>query len=261
MQSPLNIWNTAGYGGIDSSVFQTVAFYMSKGYMPYKDVFDHKGPLIYIYNWIGMQISYGRGIWLLEYVSLFITFFILYKIARLTSPPFLSALTLFISGSGLFGYFQGGNLTEEYALPFLSVGVLIFTDFFLNNKISKIRLILSGFCFGAVCLLRINMISVWVAFPIAVLIKCIHEKNIVQIRKLSFYFGLGTLTIIIPILSWLICNGAFAEFISDYLIFNILYVRAPSTGIINKINVVNFFLNNTLVLITGISVIYLGICK
>ena len=143
MQSPLNIWNTAGYGGIDSSVFQTVAFYMSKGYMPYKDVFDHKGPLIYIYNWIGMQISYGRGIWLLEYVSLFITFFILYKIARLTSPPFISALTLFISGSGLFGYFQGGNLTEEYALPFLSVGVLIFTDFFLNNKISKIRLILS----------------------------------------------------------------------------------------------------------------------
>ena len=261
MQSPLNIWNTAGYGGIDSSVFQTVAFYMSKGYMPYKDVFDHKGPLIYIYNWIGMQISYGRGIWLLEYVSLFITFFILYKIARLTSPPFISALTLFISGSGLFGYFQGGNLTEEYALPFLSVGVLIFTDFFLNNKISKIRLILSGFCFGAVCLLRINMISVWVAFPIAVLIKCIYEKNIVQIRKLSFYFGLGTLTITIPILSWLICNGAFAEFLSDYLIFNILYVRAPSTGIINKINVVNFFLNNTLVLITGISVIYLGVQK
>ena len=105
------------------------------------------------------------------------------------------------------------------------------------------------------------MISVWVAFPIAVLIKCIYEKNIVQIRKLSFYFGLGTLTITIPILSWLICNGAFAEFLYDYLIFNILYVRAPSTGIINKINVVNFFLNNTLVLITGISVIYLGVQK
>ena len=34
--------------GTDSSVFKTIAMMMEKGYMPYRDSFDHKGPLLYI---------------------------------------------------------------------------------------------------------------------------------------------------------------------------------------------------------------------
>ena len=47
LKSPLHIWNRAD-AGIDSSVFQTIALMMDNGYVPYRDTFDHKGPLIYI---------------------------------------------------------------------------------------------------------------------------------------------------------------------------------------------------------------------
>lgn len=52
----------------DSSVFKYVALVMSKGGMPYKDTFDHKGPVLYLLNLLGMQFGYMRGIWIVEFV-------------------------------------------------------------------------------------------------------------------------------------------------------------------------------------------------
>lgn len=78
MQSPLNILLPNGNSATDSSVFKTIALCMEKGLMPYRDVFDHKGPLIYIYNWLGMKIAYWRGIWAIEFISLFVCFVYIY---------------------------------------------------------------------------------------------------------------------------------------------------------------------------------------
>ena len=114
LYSPLHPW--ANYAATsDSSVFKTVALMMQKGYMPYKDSFDHKGPLLYIINWIGNQISYYRGVWVIEYGFMICTFYLMYKIARFQVKPLSAALTTLISTSLLFQYFDEGNLTEEYA--------------------------------------------------------------------------------------------------------------------------------------------------
>jgi uncharacterized protein (TIGR02328 family) len=34
------------------------AFMVDKGYMPYRDTFDHKGPYVYLLNMLGEKISY-----------------------------------------------------------------------------------------------------------------------------------------------------------------------------------------------------------
>ena len=79
LQCSPNLWYNVE-AGTDSSVFRTVAMMMDRGYVPYRDTFDHKGPFIYILNWLGMQISYYRGIWLIEFAALFGTFLYMYKI-------------------------------------------------------------------------------------------------------------------------------------------------------------------------------------
>ena len=132
----------------DSSVFQTVAMMMEHGYFPYRDSFDHKGPLIYLYNYLGRQIDTYTGIWYVEFASLLVTFIALYKLARLSRISILqSVITVFTAMSLMFGYFEGGNLTEEYAMPFIAISLFIFIDYFLNGTISKIRLIICGACF------------------------------------------------------------------------------------------------------------------
>ena len=45
----------------DSSVFQYIADEMIKGKMPYLDTFDHKGPLIYLFNVAGKLLSDTYG--------------------------------------------------------------------------------------------------------------------------------------------------------------------------------------------------------
>ena len=236
MQSPLNIFSNKLISGTDSSVFRTVAYYMREGLMPYKDIFDHKGPIIYILNYIGMAISYNRGIWLIEFLSMSISLSFIYKTARLYCNKFLSILILILASSPLFLFFEQGNLTEEYALPFISISFFIFLDYLKNNKISSFRLIACGISFGSVCLLRINMIPLWIVFCISIFIKELKDKNIRQLLRFCLYFILGILIIILPIFIWLIINDAFIPFFESYILFNLKYTSASSITLIDKLN-------------------------
>lgn len=258
-QSPLNIWNTAGVSDIDSSVFKTVALCMQNGLTPYKDIFDHKGPLIYIYNWLGNQISYYRGIWIIEFVSIFISFYFIYKISRIVCSKKKSIIVIFCSAAFFITFFDGGNLTEEYAIPFITLSLYIFCEFFLESKISKFRLILLGGSFGAILMLRANMITLWCVFCVLVLIKCIKDKCFNDILYYITWFLCGSLIIVLPIVIWLITNGAFYDFINDYFIFNLVYTNSATS--INKMDSFFYFIQNSLILIPFALSIYFLVIK
>lgn len=224
-QSPLHFW-LGGDTGTDSSVFKTVALMMNNGYMPYRDSFDHKGPLIFLINFFGMKISPYRGAWVFEFVALFVTFAVIYKIARLFCGRVFSCISVLASTHLLFDYYVGGNLVEEYAMPFLAVSLYIYLDYFINHKITRCRLVICGLGLGAICMLRPNMLSVWFVFSIAVLIDCIRKKDWGNIWCFVLFFLLGFCIIVLPIVIWLACNHAFEAFIEDYIIFNFVYSAA-----------------------------------
>ena len=222
LNSPIHIWRCADTG-VDSSVFKTIALMMDKGFMPYKDTFDHKGPLIYVLNYWGLKISYYRGVWLFEMIFMTITFFMLYKIAKLKTRIFSSVLVTLTAVSLLFGYFEEGNFTEEYAMPFIAIGVYIFLDYLLNNHISWCRIALSGFSMGAVCLLRPNMIAVWIVFCTTIFFWKIIKKDWKQLGQFVLWFLIGFSVMIIPFIVWLAANGALQSCIEDYIIFSMRY--------------------------------------
>lgn len=203
---------------------------MQKGYMPYKDSFDHKGPLLFLINWLGNEISYFRGVWIFEWIAVTLTFFFSYKSARIFSRIPSAFASIMISGTLLFQYFEGGNLTEEYAMPFIALGTYIFLDYLLNNRISTFRIGISGFALGAVCMLRPNMIGVWVVFCIAIFIKTVQEKDWRQLRQFFLWFIAGFALIVLPIVIWLAINGALKQCFQDYIIFNMKYCEAADEG-------------------------------
>lgn len=51
----------------DSSVFRYVAYVMKKGGIPYRDTFDHKGPVLYLINYLGLLINLN-GVWIVEVI-------------------------------------------------------------------------------------------------------------------------------------------------------------------------------------------------
>lgn len=226
MDSPYNLWKPS-VAGIDSNVFKYVAMVMSKGGMPYKDAFDHKGPLLYLINYWGNCISYYRGIWIIEAVFMLASVTFLYKTARLFCNRYYSIVCVVISITPMLEYFEAGNYSEEYALSFISVALYIFTDYFFNNNISKMRLIVCGMTFAGVFLLRQNMIALWIVFCISVLVYNVKKRKIVPWEFL-IWFLVGALLVAVPIMFWIIRNGAFSDFVKDYFIFNFRYTPTQS---------------------------------
>lgn len=131
---PLSISET----GVDSGVFKTVSLMMRHGYMPYRDTFDHKGPLIYIINYWGDMIAPYRGVWVFEVIALFFTFYFMYKTARLLCDEIPSFLVTITAATLLFVYYEG-NYTEEYAMPFIVISLFYFLKYYIENDIKMIN--------------------------------------------------------------------------------------------------------------------------
>ena len=251
LKSPLHIWNHSTIN-TDSSVFKMIAIMMNNGYMPYLNTFDHKGPLLYIIEYLGLLIEPYRGVWFLEFISIYITNIYLYKICRLKCNKFASFLITFLSISMLFIYIEGGNLCEEYALPFISISLFYLLDYIINNKVNKIRILICGLSFSSILMIRPNMISTWVVFCIYILFICIKNKDYKSIKEFILYFLLGSLIIIIPILLWLIINKSFNSFINDYILFNIKY---SNTILVDKedfllLKIIMFYMKKAVLLLS-----------
>ena len=227
INSPSHPWNIS-ITDIDSSVFQTIAMLMKKGYFPYRDTFDHKGPILYIINYIGYFINSSWGIWLIECFFLTATLLFMYKISKLVCNDLFALISTIFVSTMLFTYYNSGNFTEEYAMPFIAISLYIFLEYFLNNYLTNFRLIACGFCFAIVFLLRVNMVALWFIFCLAIFVISIYQKKYAVLLKYISLFLLGAAIVTIPILIWLLFNNSLLEFFNYYILFNLKYSESAS---------------------------------
>ncbi|WP_167850047.1 ArnT family glycosyltransferase [Galactobacillus timonensis] len=233
----------------DASVFRYMGSVILGGGMPYRDSFDHKGPVVYLLDALGMKLSYWKGIWVISFLLLLVAVIFFYKTARLAAGK-KSALLATISSMLMYSavYQQGGEMVEDYALPFLAIAGYIFTDYYLNQRISFIRLIICGFTFGVVLLIRPNIAGLWVIMCLGVLVQCIRNREFQSLGKYLLGFIAGTLAVVIPVFQWLYMGNAFDDFIKDYLIFNSSYT-ADSSSYYGKLETLARFTLNSVVLL------------
>lgn len=250
-KSPLHPWVRSDLG-VDSSVFKSIAIMMDNGLMPYKDTFDHKGPLLYIINFIGYKLGGYCGIWYVEFISLFVSLIIVYKIARFKCNKSSSLFVVFLFLTLLYNFMEDGNFIEEYSIPFICGSLYIFLDYLLNDKVTNLRLILCGLSFGGVLMLRPNTIALWVVFCLVIFIKCLYEKKYKDLFKFIFYFVVGIAIIILPLILWLISNDSLVAFWDCYINFNFFYTNSLKNNYISYYRVLTFFtfINDILILLS-----------
>ncbi|MFH1844373.1 MAG: glycosyltransferase family 39 protein [bacterium] len=109
----------------DSGVFLYIGQSLLRGEVPYRDVWDHKPPLIYLINALGLGLAGGRiwGTWLLELLSLSTAGWLSYRLLRSLQGRVVAALVTLLWMLTLPDLLDRGNLTEEYSLP-LQFGAL-----------------------------------------------------------------------------------------------------------------------------------------
>jgi len=214
---------------VDPSVYLYIGRQMHDGAVPYADLFDHKGPLLYFIQYFGLLLSpngYG-GVWLLELANLLITAWALYLItALLTEDHTVRYLALFAalvlcSLRPLIS--EQGNIVEEYALPWIALSLFIFLKYFKTDRYRFCEIVLLGIGFAAVCLLRLNMVAVWAFFLPVVVIRLLIKKRFRDLWLCIGGFLLGMAIVCIPTLLYLIATNSLEAMIDCYLRFNLGY--------------------------------------
>jgi hypothetical protein len=232
----LNIYINKQIPIIDSAISQYLAKSMLEGKIPYKDVFDHKPPLIDAINFLGFTLSNSEpwGIWAMEFISLTIAIFISFYLLKSIFgglPAIFGTLFWILS---LFSLLEGGNLTEEYALPLQFGGILIF---YLSIKYPKKQWlnITSGILFGLAFILRQNLIGVFIALIIYSTLSEVFKGNFKSLLKKYSMFTLGALVVFIPTIYYFWINNALWDFTRDAFIFN-YYYSGSGRGFSNAAN-------------------------
>ena len=115
----------------DSAAFIYIGKQMITGKMPYLDCFDHKGPLLYLIQLAGLAIGKGstNGLWAVEVLNMAFTLLLMTKFCFLASKRRSSVWLALLIAFVVCGWriYEGGNFTEEYALPWISLALLVFS--------------------------------------------------------------------------------------------------------------------------------------
>ncbi len=122
----------------DQGVYLYIGQQILDGKIPYRDVWDHKGPLVYYINALGLWTTDSVwGVWLLEVLFLFLAAVSSLLALRAAFDP-LTAFSSTILWLAVFPrVLDHGNSVEEYSLLFQFAAVYFFLHMLRTEKTSK----------------------------------------------------------------------------------------------------------------------------
>lgn len=212
----------------DYSVFSIVGRGWLNGEVPYLKYFDHKGPLMMLIQVIGQSIEAGKwGIWILEILFAVISFELLYRIGVAVGASRAgNIIAMVISIIFYFAYIDGGNSVEEWSLPFELLPLLLVVKY-LKGDISRVRVpsLITGICFGAVAMIRINNNCIICGLAVALLIIFIIRRQYKELLQCILFFFIGVCVSVLPFIIYFAYYKALDDLFFSCYIFPMLYKK------------------------------------
>lgn len=212
------------YAWRDSGVFQYAGWQIVQGNVPYQDVWDHKPPIIFFVNALGLLISGNSswGIWIIEGAFLCLAAWAGFSLIKKRLGLFSALVTTTIWLMSLPDVLSGGNLTNEYSLGIQFICLWAFSEFYSTNKFKKVGFIL-GVLFGILFFLKQNLIGLPVSI-ILVMIAANVRKRRFSIQEYTPIL-VGSLSVVLIVSCYFFVNNAFGDFFDQAFSYNFIYVK------------------------------------
>lgn len=207
----------------DSGVFLYVGWRFLNGEIPYRDVWDHKPPLIYFVDALGLTLTPHSlwGVWLLGALFLFLTLFFVYKLLDREFGLYAALAGSVVLASGLLTILEKGNVTEEYALVFQAWCFWLFVRAWKEDF--PVR---SSFWIGLLGGLAFNFkqttIGIWVTYGIFLLVIRIFQKKFPLKDLFSLLTGWLIPSVVLVI--YLASQNALSDFWEQAFLYNFVYI-------------------------------------
>ena len=189
---------------------------MMNGQVIYRDLYDQKGPYLYLLYGLSYLLSHDSfaGVFVMEILTVGLFLFAMYKILRLYCSekisllliPVLAAVTLSSKS------FYWGGAAEEFCLPLFGFSLYDTLRYFkeqYEEEVPPIRMILiNGLFAGVVMQVKYTMLGFYFAWMTMIALAFVLKKEYKGFVKGCFTFVGGMLLTLIPWLIYFGINGA-----------------------------------------------------
>ncbi len=222
LNSPIHTFNSH----CDYQWYLTMGRGWVAGKIPYRDLFDHKGPITYAVFAIASLFPNAQiAVWCVEVACVSLFLFFCYKIARKFLSPWLALLVvplmmMVLSSNACRGI--EGSCVEEYCLPLFAYGLLCFLDFIMDQRPTTWQRSLAlGICIGILFWVKFTLLGfLVVALLIWLIINLKKRQFRTAVCSVLTMFG-GLLIVTIPIIIYFVAVGALKDLFDVYFLVNI----------------------------------------
>ena len=217
---PINLWD-------DANCLLTVGRVMQRGGVLYRDIYEQKGPLLYLIHALAACISDTSfwGVYVLEIPALTAALYAAYRLLRLrTGAGFaLGAAAVWGALTVTGGAFMRGDSAEEFCLPLLTAALaLAYAEYGRRARPMRAkRLLLCGVLAGGIATIKYTLLGAMVGLCAVEGALALKEGGAPRALKSAGVFLAG---MAIPILPWVIyfaANGALRDAYTAYIYNNV----------------------------------------
>ena len=251
----------------DSPIFQIIGKYWAQGKIPYRDLWDMKGPYIFFVNALGYWLTGASiGVYCIQIVSLFFTIAIIFQLFRRYFSVRSSFLYVLLSLAGLSYIYEGGNMTEEYILPPLSLSfyylAMWLDGYEYRNVVAHAPrfALVYGILLGLSLMSRLtNALGLMAAVGVVVIV-LLRQRMYVNLLHNAVMFLSGFTITVMPFLIYFYMYDSLQEMWNATFLYPLTYAGNSSNDI-SSTGLHYFFLSyfNAILLVS--LVVYIVVCR
>lgn len=218
----------------DIQIFLTTARGLLEGDVLYRDIFEVKGPYLYLIYVLGLLISRETllGVYLIEGLLFSVYLFVSYKIANLyvKSVPLcflITAITGFLSTTT--DAMDGGGQCEELLLPVFSVIIYVTIKYFKEiypKKIPAREVLLVAICFTIIFWMKYTLVGLVLGLILYLILIQLQDKTIQNILYYAGIFLVGVILGTLPIIVYFTYHNAW-DSLWDAYFYKLLFCYKP----------------------------------
>lgn len=236
-------WTSATnpYMRYDSSVYAVIGkAWAYTDFLPYRDFFDHKGPMVYLYYMLASLIYHDNikvGISIIQAIFLSSSLYIIYRTTLMFQGKRVAWLVIFSFLIFYIAYIGEGGNTEEISMPFMLLPLYILLR---DIKTDKLKIsdtppigsfLIIGGCIGIHILVRITNAASSCACLLVYTMAYIRFLRWKTIARILLASGLGSACMLLPFIVYILSQDLLRDYIQCNFTFNFQYIaKTESTA-------------------------------
>ncbi len=215
--------------GDDTGVFLYNGWRLTQGDILYKNIWDHKPPLIHFLNAAAVLITPNSlwGLWLLQLFFLVSAFTLAWKVLTTLFDFRVSFITILSVLSSLIILLGEGNHTQDYALLLQFACLFLYIKQKETNKLFYSYAI--GLCGSTIFFLQPNILAIYVGIILYELFEILFNKTG---WKKIICNSIGFFTIAMFFLGYFLSQNNLQDFLNAVFEYNLAYSNISGTSVL-----------------------------